>query len=182
MLRDTSELSHALAPILNLVARTSLLVLLAFGLGFIEGGLNLLLPIVKEALEVVDHLGINVLGVLNVLDLVVVLAVVLLKQDVALDAFQGVLELQGKLLEHLGELLLLFIFAYTPVGRLKAVNEWLEDVVDDDVQRGDGVLGDLTEEHVVIITRVGINWLAWGACADEVQTLTLEALLFTYLI
>jgi hypothetical protein len=64
----------------------------------------------------------------------------LFQNNVALDALQGVFKLKGELLEHLCELLLLLLFAYTPVGRLKAVNEWLEDVVDDDVQRGDGVL------------------------------------------
>ena len=68
------------------------------------------------------------------------LAVVLLEYNVRLDALKGVFELISKLFEHLSELFLLLFFADTPVDRLKAVNERLEDVVDDDVQTGDGVL------------------------------------------
>ena len=91
LLRDASELSHALAPVLDLVAGARLLVLLALRLGLFKGGLDLLRPVVEDTLEVVQHLGVQILGVLDVLDLVVVLAVVLLQNNVALDALQGFL-------------------------------------------------------------------------------------------
>lgn len=129
-----------MSPVLDLNAGSSLLVLLAFGLGLFESGFDFLGPVIEDALKVIEHLGVEVLRVLDVLDLVVVLAIILLQHDVALDTLQGVLQFEGELIEHLCELLLLLLFAYTPVGRLKAVNEWLEDVVDDDVQRGDCVL------------------------------------------
>lgn len=91
LLRDASELSHALAPVLDLVAGARFLVVLALGLGLLDGSLDLLRPVVEDALEVVQHLRVQVLGVLDVLYLVVVLAVVLLQDNVALDALQGFL-------------------------------------------------------------------------------------------
>jgi hypothetical protein len=141
LLRDASELSHSLSPVFNFVTGARFLVFLALGLGLFKSSLDLLRPLVENALKVLDHFLVNVLGVsLDVLDIWVPLAVVLLKYNVRLDALKGVFELISKLFEHLSELLLLLFFADTPVDRLKAVNERLEDVVDDDVQTGDGVL------------------------------------------
>jgi hypothetical protein len=60
-------------------------------LKFSDGSLDLLRPVVEDALEVVQHLRVLVLGVLDVLYLVVVLAVVLLQDNGALDALQGFL-------------------------------------------------------------------------------------------
>jgi len=91
LLRDASELSHALAPVLDLVAGAGFLVVLALGLGLLDGSLDLLRPVVEDALEVVQHLRVQVLRVLDVLYLVVVLAIVLLQDNVALDALQGFL-------------------------------------------------------------------------------------------
>ncbi len=93
LLRDAGELSHALAPVLDLVAGTSLLVFLTLGLSLFKSSLNLLRPVIEDALKVVEHFGVKVLGVLYVLDLVVVLAVILLQNNVALDTLQGILQL-----------------------------------------------------------------------------------------
>lgn len=65
------------------------------------------------------------------------------------------------------------IFTYTPVGRLKAVNEWLEDAVDDDVQRGDSVLRDFTEKHIIIIAHVRVDGLARWSGPYKVEALPL---------
>jgi len=91
LLRDASEFSHALAPVLDFVSGAGFLVVLSLGLGLLDGSLDLLGPVIEDALEVVQHLRVQVLGVLDVLYLVVVLAVVLLQDNVALDALQGFL-------------------------------------------------------------------------------------------
>lgn len=168
-----------MAPVLDLIARAGLFVLLALAFGLLKGGLDLLGPLVEDALKVLDHLLVDVLGILDVLRLVVPLAVVLIEDDVGLDALQGILELIGELVEDLSELFLLFFFAYTPVDWLEAVDQGLENVVDNHVEGGDGVLGDLTEQDLVVILGVNVHGLArWGRPV-EVDTLALKSLLFT---
>ena len=80
----------------------------------------------------------------------------------------------------MGELFLLLLFADTPVNRLEAVDQRLEDVIDYNVEGGDCVLGDLTEENLVIVGSVHVHWLARRGSPVEVDTLALESLLFTY--
>ena len=129
-----------MAPVLDLVAGTSFLILLALTFSLFNSGLDLLGPVVKDTLKVGDHLLVGGLSGLDVFSIVLPLFVKLLQTDVALDAFKGVLEFISELFEHLGELSLLFFLAYSPVSWLEAVDKGLEDLVNDYIEGGNGVL------------------------------------------
>ena len=111
-----------------------------------------------------------------VLCLVFPLSVIWFEGDVLSETLQGFSELAGELIENLGELSLLLLWALVPVLDLKALDEWLVDLVDNSVQRGDGVLGDLSEQNVVVVSSsFGDVFLAiWISGTDKVESFALE--------
>jgi hypothetical protein len=72
---------------------------------------------------------------MDVLGLVLPLGWVLLQVDVLGQTLECLLQLVGELVEVRGELLLLLVLAFTPVGITQLIDKWLEDLVDDGVQR-----------------------------------------------
>ena len=140
LLRDSSEFPHPLFPVVELLSWISLFILL-FSIGSFKSILDLFAPIVEDFLEIRDHLCIWSLATsMNVLDLIFPFWRIWIKSDVALETFQGLLELIGELVEERCELLLLLFLTDTPVCDFEMVDEWLVDLVDDRVERGDRVL------------------------------------------
>jgi len=75
-----------LAPVLDFITRSGFLIVLALALSLLKSRLDLLRPVVKDALEISKHLLIRVLGGCDVLGIVLPLGVVGFELDVALDA------------------------------------------------------------------------------------------------
>jgi len=113
----------------------------------------------------------------DVLGLVFVFLVILVEGDAGHETAESLTKLVGELVEDMEELLLLFILALVPVSRLKLVDERLEDIIDDGVQSGNRVLGDLTEEDLIV--RLGLwvdgaisaSFFVFGGASKEVHTL-----------
>jgi hypothetical protein len=72
-----------LLPVFKLLAWTSVLLFLAFGLSLLKGLFDLVGPFVEDSLEIVDHLLVWLLGVLDVQSVLLVLWWVGIKGDVA---------------------------------------------------------------------------------------------------
>lgn len=56
LFRDTSELSHLLFPVVELLSWVALIIFLLNFLGSIKSLSNLLRPLIEKPLEIVDHL------------------------------------------------------------------------------------------------------------------------------
>ena len=130
---------------------SNILVVLLLSISFFKCVKNLVTPVVEDLLELRKHLS-WVFPAMLVLCLVFPLSVIWFEGDVLSETLQGFSQLAGELVENLGELSLLFVWTLVPVLDLEALDEWLVDLVDDSVQRGDGVLGDLSEQNIIVVS------------------------------
>ena len=149
--------------------------LVLLSLDLFKSGVDLLRPLVEDLLKVVDHLLVYVGVVMgDLLGLCLPLGWVGLQHDVGLQGTKGLNELLGELVEGVHELLLLLRLALGPLVRLELVDHRLVNLVDDRVHRGNGVLGDFSEKHIVVGSLLGVDGLARRDCPHEVDTLTTE--------
>ena len=141
LLRDTGKLSHSLLPVVELVLWTIILSVLLLSISSLESIGDLLRPLIEDLLEFGNHLVVDLPVVaVNILGFGLPLAVVLLKIDVVLKRLQGLSEFVGELVKDGGELLLVLFVALSPLIILNSINERLVDLVDDSIERGNGVL------------------------------------------
>jgi len=94
-----------------------------------------------------------------------------LKDNVGLERSQCLLHVFRKLVKGLDVLFLLVLLANSPVSRFEFFNEGLVDVVDDGVESGDGLVTDLSEEHLVVVLSLTVDSLAGRGASHEVDTL-----------
>ena len=175
MLRDTGQLSHALFPVLELLAGTSLFVLLPLSLGFFESLLNLLGPLSEHLFEVIEHVYVEILGVgKRVLHVLLVFGVIGLQGDVLSEGEDGFTDLLGETFESLHELLPLLGLTAAPVGAIELVDQWLVDAVDDVVEGKHGVLANLAEQNFVVVGTGRADGLARGRAPHKVDSLAFE--------
>lgn len=170
---DASQLSHSLLPVKQLLHWTGVLLVLHLRLGSLEGLLDLFVPAVKEFLKLVNHLGVDGSRVVDSLDFGVPSSVVLIQLDVVSKTLESVFEFLGELVEHLVELLLLLVITGAPLDLLEVVDQGLVDLVDDGVQRCNGVLRDLSIENLVVVSSLSADWLVGvNASSKEVDSLS----------
>jgi hypothetical protein len=135
--------------------------------------LDLFVPAVKEFLKLVNHLGVDGSRVVDSLDFGVPSSVVLIQLDVVSKTLESVFEFLGELVEHLVELLLLLVITGAPLDLLEVVDQGLVDLVDDGVQRCNGVLRDLSIENLVVVSSLSADWLVGvNASSKEVDSLS----------
>jgi len=135
--------------------------------------LNLFVPAIEKSLKLVNHLGVDGSGVVDRLDFGVPGSVVLLQLDVVSQTLESVLEFLSEPVEHLVKLLLLFVITRSPLDSLKVVDQGLVDLVDDGVQRCNGVLRDFSIENLVVVGSLSTDWLVGvNACSKEVNSLS----------
>jgi hypothetical protein len=115
----------------------------------------------------------------NVSGVVLILSIIWIKSDVRCQTLERFLELISELAEDGGELFLLLWLAGAPFSSLKSTYEWHVDVVDDGVQRGDGVLGDLTEQDFIVVGTVDADALSRLGGSHKVKAFALELDLFS---
>lgn len=97
LLRDASELSHSLFPVVKLLLGSSILLLLALGVSTVESLLDDFTPLIEDLFEVRDHLRVG--SLVAVLCFLYPLLVVRLESDVGLETSEGFFELAGELVE-----------------------------------------------------------------------------------
>lgn len=151
LLLDTGELSHSLFPVIELVFWAGISLVFLHLLSTFKSEGDLLAPLFEDSLKVVEHILVDCLGGVNVLGLVLPLLVVSLQLDVVSETLESLLELIGELIEDRLKLLLLLSLTDTPLLDVKPFNEWLVDLVDDGVQRCNGVLRNLSKQHFIVI-------------------------------
>ena len=98
----------------------------------------------------------------------------MLESDVGLQTLQSFFQLDSEFLKDRVELFLLLVFADAPSGVVEAVDEWLVDLVDDGVERGDHVLRDLTEQDLIVGGGVQVHCPTCRRGTEEVHTFALE--------
>jgi hypothetical protein len=140
---DTCEPSHLLFPEVDLILRSSILVVSGAGLGLIESILDLSRPLLKESLEAVNHgidfITLSVTTFKELLDLWLIFLRVSFQLDVAVDGFQSLSELVGELVKDGGELLLAVLLTEFPILLGETIDHGLEALVDGGVQGCDGM-------------------------------------------
>jgi hypothetical protein len=162
LLRDTSELSHLLLPVVKFLPWVGILVVLLLFLSSVECVSNLFTPLVEKFFKIGDHIIAWSLRTMNIFGLVFPFSIKVIKLDVLGETFERFFELIGKFVEVRGKLLLLVLFALAPIVIAKLVNKWFENLVDDGVQRVNGVFTDLTKKDL-IVTGIGlVDLLALG--------------------
>jgi len=67
LLRDTSQLSDTLLPVLEFLSGSSVFILFSLSISVFKVGLNFFAPVIENALKVNNHLFVRRLGVVNVL-------------------------------------------------------------------------------------------------------------------
>lgn len=173
MLGNASQFSHSLLPVKQLLHWAGVLLILHFRLSSLKRLLNLFVPAIEKSLELVNHLGVDGSRVVDRLDLGVPGSVVLLQLDVVSKTLESVLEFLGELVEHLVELLSLLVITGAPLNGVEVVDQGLVDLVDDGVQRCNGVLRDFSVENLVVVSSLSIDWLVGvNACSKEVNSLS----------
>ena len=109
---------------------------------------------------------------MDVLGLTLPFAIVLLKIDVVLKGLQGLSKFVGELVKDGRELLLVLIVTETPL--IMSINEWFVDLVDNGVERSDGVFRDLTEQDIIVVGSLLVDGSVINGVSDEVNTFALE--------
>ena len=172
LLGDTGQFSHSLLPVVELVLWTIFLSVLLLSISSFEGFRDLFRPLIEDFLEVSDHLVVerSVVAV-DILGFSLPSAVVLLKVDVVLKGLQGLSELVGELIKDGRELLLVLFVTETPL--IMSINERLVNLVDDSIERSDGMLRNLTKQDIVVIGTLWVDGLVVDGVSKEVNTLTL---------
>jgi hypothetical protein len=169
LLGDSGEHSHAEFPVLELVTRTVVLVVSLSG-GLLEDTLDLLRPFLEDGHEVLDHVGVNLVGLVDSLDVLLVLFIVGFERDVRVLGLDGFLEFAAEFLKNDGKVAFLFNFAHAPLFGSDLVHKWLVDIVHDGVQGDHGVVGDLTEEDFRVVGILVVNSLASRKAAEEINS------------
>ena len=82
LLTHGSQHSHAEFPVLEFIARTFILVL-SLSNGLFENALDLLGPFTEDGHEIVHHVGVNLVSVVNGLHVLLVSFVIGFERDVA---------------------------------------------------------------------------------------------------
>jgi hypothetical protein len=175
LLGDTCELSHSDLPVVKLLLRSIILAdLVLLVVSSLEGIEDLGAPVVEDLLEVVHHVTRDfhvAVSLCNVLCNILELRVVLLKLDGVVVALQSFSKLDSELVEDSGELLLLVTWAFVPVTLAKVLDERLVDLVDDRVERCNGMLRDLTENDVTVGgSLTDVLHAVWVGSSDKVET------------
>lgn len=164
-------------PVVELVLWTIILAVLLLSISALESFRDLLRPLIEDLLELIDHLIVESSVVVDVLGFLLPFTVVLLKVDVVLKGLQGLSELVSELVEDSGELLLVLVVAETPL--IMSINQWFVDLVDNGVEGSNGMLRDLTEQDIIVIGTLLVDWSVIGSVSKEVNTFTLELNLLT---
>ena len=137
-----------------------------------------MLPLAEDVGVVEDQVDVLGAAVANALAL---LLVELLEDDVRLEGLLGLHELLGELVEGLNELLLLVRLAHLPVLLRLVVEHGLVDVVDQGLEHSHRVLGDLTEEHLLVIGLLLVDRGAVLGVSHEEHALANELDVVTYI-
>jgi len=93
LLGDTSEFSHSLFPVLELLERMRISVVDLLSIGTIKSSLNLAAPLVEDVLEVVDHLLRRTFAGVDVPGFVLPMRVEWSEVDVALERLESLFQL-----------------------------------------------------------------------------------------
>ena len=142
--------------------------MLALGVGLLDEGVDLVLPRAEDGCVVVDQGQVLSLAVAQTLTVLVVQGV---EHDVALEGLLGLHELLGELVEGLDELLLGVSLAHLPLSLVHSVDHGLVDVVDEGPHDANGVLVDLSEEDLLVVGALRVDWAVILSVTEEVDTL-----------
>jgi len=94
------------------------------------------------------------------------------------EGLDGLAEVLGEFLGAGDELLAgLIVNKLFPVGFFESVDERFIDGINDDVELGNGVVGDFSEEDIVVEMLIG-DLFAFGGGSEEVNGLVLESFFF----
>ena len=169
---NLGQLSHPLLPVFKLLAGASFFVFLLLGVGFFKSLLDFFGPLVEDFFEVGEHGGVGLLPeVKHAMGGGRVIGGVGLKDNVGLERSQCLLHVFRKLVKGLDVLFLLVLLANSPVSRFEFFNEGLVDVVYDGVESSDGLVTDLSKEHLVVVLSLAVDCLAGRGASHEVDTL-----------
>jgi hypothetical protein len=108
----------------------------------------------------------------NILGLLLPFWWILFQVDVLRKRFESFLKLISELFKIGCELPLLIFLTFTPVTFTKLFNKRLEDLIDECVQRINGVFTDLTKHHSVVTLICFVDLFTWLNVSKEVTSLT----------
>jgi len=177
LLRNLGELPHALLPVVKLFDWTVILTMSSFSSSIIEVRGDLALPLLEDGGVVENERNLKSTAIA---DASFLLVTELSKRNVGLKGLLGLHELLSKLVEGLDEFLLLVGLAHCPIFICHSVQHGLIDVVDEGLEHAHRVFRDLSEEYLIIIGLLLVNFLALLGVPHEEDSFAHELDIVTY--
>lgn len=139
--------------------------------GLIDVGVDLVLPKAEDGGVLIDESDVVGLAIAKALALLVAKS---FEHDVALEGLLSLIELLGKLVKGLLELILGFFLALFPLVFVvfDGSEHGVVDVVNESLEDSHSVLSDLTKQNLLVAGSICVDRLAGLSVTEEIDSLS----------